>query len=215
VAPKSEIDRALLQLESEMRRLEGEYSMFFAGRLPRPPWESRSRVDGMVKRLDRTHIQNTAERFRFNTLQMRYSSLCELWERALRAKEEGRPIPGRARAGGAPPGPPAQAKSPTAPAKSPTTPSKSPAARKRGDDLVHEASFRNPDSEVHKVKELYERVAEARRSTGESAVPFERFRELVQHQVAKLGKGGDVEFKVALKDGKVNLTSRAVKPTDE
>ena len=31
--------------------------MFFAGRLPRPPWETRSRVEAMVKRLDRMHIQ--------------------------------------------------------------------------------------------------------------------------------------------------------------
>ena len=88
MAPKTEIDRALVQLEGELRKLEGEYSLFFAGRLPRPPWESRTRVDGLVKRLDRTHMQNTAERFRFSTLQARYASFCELWERALRAKEE-------------------------------------------------------------------------------------------------------------------------------
>ena len=205
MAPKTEIDRELKQLEVEMKRLEGEYNMYFAGRLPRPPWESRSRVDGLVKRLDRTHIQNTAERFRFNTLQTRYASFCDLWERALRAKEEGRPIPGRVRSGAAPSAAPAD----------PQAAPPSPAARKRDDDLVHVASFRNPASEADKVKELYERVAEARRATGEAAVPFERFRELVQHQVAKLGQGGEVAFKVALKDGKVNLTSRTIKPKDE
>jgi hypothetical protein len=202
VAPKTEIDRELMQLESEMKRLEGEYTMYFAGRLPRPPWESRSRVDALVKRIDRLHIPNTAERFRFNTLQTRYSTFCDLWERALRAKEEGRPVPGRLRAGGAPEAPAA-----------PVTPAE--AARGRKDDLMHVASFRNPATEPDKVKELYERVAEARRATGEPAVPFERFRDLVQHQVAKLGQGGEVAFKVALKDGKVNLTSRAIKAKDD
>jgi hypothetical protein len=207
VAPKTEIDRELIQLEAEMRRLEGEYSMYFAGRLPRPPWESRTRVDGLVKRLDRTHIQNTAERFRFNTLQTRYASLCDLWERALRAKEEGRPIPGRIRAPAAPSSPPAAQADPVAPAPA--------AARSRRDETVAVASFRNPEAEADKVKELYARLAEARRAAGEPDVPFERFRELVQHQVKKLGQGGEVAFKVSLKDGKVNLISKAIRPGDE
>ena len=49
----TEIDRELTVLEAELKRLEAEYNMFFAGRLPRPPWETRGRVDAMVKRLDR------------------------------------------------------------------------------------------------------------------------------------------------------------------
>jgi len=32
----SEIDRELNTLESELKRLEAEYNMYFAGRLPRP-----------------------------------------------------------------------------------------------------------------------------------------------------------------------------------
>ena len=36
-------------LEAEVKRLEGEYNMFFAGRLPRPPWETRSRVNALMK----------------------------------------------------------------------------------------------------------------------------------------------------------------------
>ena len=34
--------------------------MFFAGRLPRPPWETRKRVEAMVKRIDRLHIRTPA-----------------------------------------------------------------------------------------------------------------------------------------------------------
>ena len=41
-------------LEAEIKRLEAEYNMFFAGRLPRLPWEKRARVDAMVKTL-RSH----------------------------------------------------------------------------------------------------------------------------------------------------------------
>ena len=31
-----------MHLEAEIRRLEAEYNMFFAGRLPRLPWETRA-----------------------------------------------------------------------------------------------------------------------------------------------------------------------------
>ncbi len=67
--------------------------MYFSGRLPRPPWETRARVDATVKRLDRLHIANYGIRFRFTTLQTRFSRFSDLWDRALRAREEGRPGP--------------------------------------------------------------------------------------------------------------------------
>jgi hypothetical protein len=87
------LDQELTILESELKRLEAEYNMFFAGRLPRPPWETRGRVAAMVKRLDRSHINNTGDRFRFNTLQTRFATFADLWDRGLRAREEGRPGP--------------------------------------------------------------------------------------------------------------------------
>src|SRR5712692_5022508 len=89
--PDLELD--LARLEAELKRLEAEYNMFFAGRLPRPPWETRGRVESLVKQYDRAHIQNYADRFRFLTLQARYAAFVDLWDRGLRAREEGRPGP--------------------------------------------------------------------------------------------------------------------------
>ena len=76
--PVSNIDRELTRLETDLKQLEAEYNMFFAGRLPKPPWETRARVEAVVKQLDRGHIPNTGDRFRFTTLQSRYarSSIC-------------------------------------------------------------------------------------------------------------------------------------------
>jgi hypothetical protein len=37
----SDFDRRMQQLEGEIKRLEAEYNMFFAGRLPRLPCETR------------------------------------------------------------------------------------------------------------------------------------------------------------------------------
>ena len=55
--------------------------------------ETRARVQAIVKRLDRQQLSNYGDRFRFTTLQTRFDKFIELWDRALRAREEGRPGP--------------------------------------------------------------------------------------------------------------------------
>ena len=87
-----EINNELTALETDIKRLEAEYNMYLSGRLPRPPWETRARVETTVKRLDRTHIANYGIRFRFTTLQTRLSRFIDCG-RAFRAREEGRPGP--------------------------------------------------------------------------------------------------------------------------
>lgn len=82
----------MAQLESELRRLESEYRQFFAGTLKQPPAERRARVDLAFRKHDRAPRRNTAERFRFETLQARYAALRQLWERTLRARDEGRGV---------------------------------------------------------------------------------------------------------------------------
>ena len=93
MSERSDVDRDLRTLEAELRRLEAEYNMYFAGRLPRPPVETRRRVAGMVRQLDRQRLSNSAERFRFTTLQSRYQTFIDLCDRGMRAREEGRPGP--------------------------------------------------------------------------------------------------------------------------
>ena len=86
------------QLEAEIKRLEAEYNMFFAGRLPRLPWETRARVEALVKRYDRMHLtQHRASAFASTRCRRASRRSASLWERALKAKEEGRPARGRPR----------------------------------------------------------------------------------------------------------------------
>ena len=189
---KTSLEDELNRLEAELRQLEAEYNMYFSGRLPKPPWDTRARVAAVVKQLDRSYIQNTGDRFRFHTLQSRYATFIDLWDRGLRAREEGRP------------GPFAQPR-----AKDPN--------KKRPDDkIVHVASFRDPTQEIDKLTELYESLSEARREAGEDQVPFHKFAEVVKGQVSKLREAGNAEvaFRIALKDGKVNFTARALKTKD-
>lgn len=97
MADPTNVERELKALEIEMRRLEAEYNMYFAGRSARPPVETRRRVTGMVRHLDRQQLPNYAERFRFTALQTRFQSFIELWDRGMRARDEGRPGPFAAR----------------------------------------------------------------------------------------------------------------------
>jgi hypothetical protein len=188
------VERDLQRLEAELRQLEAEYNMYFSGRLPKPPWETRARVDALVKQYDRGYIQNYGERFRFSTLQSRYATFVDLWDRGLRAREEGRAGPfSRRRA------------------------EKEPAEEHPKDRILHVAAFRDPVREIDKLTELYESLAEARRETGADAVPFHKFAELVKGQVQKLRRTGtpEVAFRVAVKDGKVSFTARALKGVSE
>jgi hypothetical protein len=182
--------------------------MFFAGRLPRLPWETRARVDALVKHYDRLQIRNTAERFRFSTLQARYVAFCDLWERTLRTKEEG-----RARGAMRSMPPPAVAKRDTAQVPPPLSePLPRPAADTppSGPRVVAVASFRDPANEPERLSALYEQLSDARRRNGEQPLPFERFSQVVRAQVSKLGRGsGDVAFRVAVEDGKVTLTAKS------
>jgi hypothetical protein len=188
--PPSETERDLTRLEADLKRLEAEYNMFFSGRLPKPPWETRSRVEALVKRYDRAYIQNTGDRFRFSTLQSRFAAFIDLWDRGMRAREEGRP------------GPFPQKKS-----IEKEQPQKGPEDR-----ILRVAAFKDPLQEIDKLTELYESLGEARRAVGEENVPFHKFAELVKGQVSKLRQkeSAEVAFRVAVKDGKVSFTARAM-----
>ncbi|MCA1563875.1 MAG: hypothetical protein LC804_27725 [Acidobacteria bacterium] len=186
----SEIQRDLQVLAAELKRLEAEYNMFFAGRLPRPPWETRGRVDALLKRWDRGLIETSAERFRFQTLQARYAAFADLWDRGQRAREEGRP------------GPFARKPAESRPAKD------KPDAR-----IVHVTAFTDPMKEIDKLHALYDSLMDARREVGEDVVPFHKFAGLVKEQVKKIRETGspEVAFRVATKDGKVNFTVKGMK----
>ena len=192
--PITETERDMQRLEVALKQLEAEYNMFFAGRLPKPPWETRGRVAAMVKQYDRAYIQNYADRFRFATLQARYQAFVDLWDKGLRAREEGRAT-----------GPFAQKP-------------KGDAAGKHAEDKIkHVAAFKDPMKEMDKLHELYNSLVDARKEIGEEPVPFHKFADLVKSQVRKLTSEGhtEVAFRVAVKDGKVNFTARATKSGSE
>ena len=194
--PKSDFEKQMLHLDAEIRRLEAEFNMFFAGRLPRPPWETRTRVTALVKRHDQSYINNTADRFRFETLQTRFYKFLELCDRQMTNREMGRPMPGMRRA--VAPEPPKASPATTAPKAAPA-----------GDQ-----SIRVPTSAdaTERAQEVYQRLTEAKKAAGETPLAFDRVAALVEAQVEKYRRDGkELDFNIAVKDGKVSLTVKPVK----
>jgi hypothetical protein len=187
MADLTALQKDLLELAADLKRLEAEYNMYFAGRLPRPPWETRGRVQAMLKRWDRSYKEgSTADRFQFEGLQSRFQTMLDVWDRGLRAREEGRA------------GPFAQKR------RKPRDPDAK---------VLHVTAFKDPMREMDKVHALYDSLMDARRQHGEEVVPFHRFAALVKDQVTKLRDAGtsEVAFRVAVKKGKVNFTVKGLK----
>ena len=192
MAEQSTVQRDLQALAADLKQLEAEYNMFFAGRLPRPPWETRARVEALLKRWDRGVIESSVDRFRFQTLQSRFATFVELWDRGQRAREEGRPGPFAL----PPPREPRRKKP------------EEPETR-----VLYVTALHDPMREMDKVHSLYESLMDARRQTGDDVIPFHRFAALVKDQVTKLRFEGtkEVAFRVAMQQGKVSFTVRGLK----
>jgi hypothetical protein len=185
--------RNLTNLTGELKKLETEYNQFFSGRLPRPPWETRTRVESLIKKWDRESYQaSSVDKFKFQTLQARYATFADLWDRGLRAREEGRPGPFNW--GTASP-------APSAPGAAPMP------------QVVHVTAIGDPMKDIDKVRELYESLMDARREAGEQTVAFHKFVGLVKDQVKTLQQKGspEVAFRVAVTGGKVSFTARGLK----
>jgi hypothetical protein len=191
MADLTDVQKDLQAIAAGLKQLEAEFNMYFAGRLPRPPWETRNRVQALVKKWDRGYIQAAGDRFQFDNLQRRFQKLVELWDRGIRSREEGRGGP----FGQAPP---------KAPVREPSTPEQR---------TLHVASFQDPMREMDKLHSLYDSLMDARRDAGDDVVPFHRFAALVKDQVEKVRERGanEVAFRVTVNEGKVNLTVRGKK----
>lgn len=184
----SAVDRELQGLGADLRKLEAEYTMYFAGRLPRPPFEARARFDQAVKRLERMPGGTSVQRFQFAALQARYASFADLWDRGVRAREEGRPTPF-------------------------TRPGQASASLDGADTgtIVHTTSLSDPVNQLDKLRDLYDALMDARRAVGHDVVPFHRFADLVKRQVSDLQqrhRAAEVSFRVVVEEGKVSFKAR-------
>lgn len=193
------LDDDLDVLEKSIRQLQIEWERFFSGIERKPPVDTRTRVEAMVRRYSNAEIRNNVERFRFQSLATRYQTFAELWAKRMRAMEEGRPLGlhGKAAAMAAPP-------------PHPAAPILAAAGRTSNEVRVRDAS-----ADTEAVRSLFDRFLEARKEAGESgAVKFESFQKIIAQQSTRIltEKGASaVDFRLETKDGKVSLKAKAVK----
>jgi hypothetical protein len=90
-------DEQLTRLEDDIRRLRIEFDIFFNGAAKRPPYDTKGRVETLLKRLGDDRTLTYAQRYRYTSLGARYNAFRELWRRTMQGREEGRDAASAAR----------------------------------------------------------------------------------------------------------------------
>jgi hypothetical protein len=89
VASSTLADEDLRILENKLNVLKLDYERYFLGTRPREPLMARQEIQKFVTQWANMPIQNTAMRFRFNSLNARYQALKRQWDNILRQMEAG------------------------------------------------------------------------------------------------------------------------------
>ena len=181
-------DEQLTRLEEDIRRLRIEFDIFFNGAAKRPPYDTKSRVETLMKRLGDDRTLTFAQRYRYNSLAARYNAFRDLWRRTMQGREEGRDAASAARA----------------------------SAKKETVTEVAPISFVCLDvhKEVGTVQELYNSLIEAKVQCGEpiEGLSFPKFHRLVAAKSDGLKERHGCErvtFSVAVENGHVSFKAKA------
>ncbi len=87
---KVNIELMMSRLEDDLRKLKVEFDIFFNGGTKRPPYDTKNRVETLVKRIGDQRKMTYAERYQYNSLVAKYTAFKEQWRRTLQGREEGR-----------------------------------------------------------------------------------------------------------------------------
>jgi hypothetical protein len=176
-------DEQLGRLEEDIRRLKVEFDIYFNGAARRPPYDTKGRVDTIIKRLADDRTLSFAQRYRYNSLVARHTSFIQLWRRTLQDREEGR----RGR------------RAPHAAIESTMEPVTFCCA--------------NPHKDVATVKLLFQSLCEAKKICGESTedLSFPRFHRMVAEKTDTLKERAHCEvvrFSIGVEGGRVKFKAR-------
>lgn len=180
-------DEQLTRLEDDIRKLRIEFDIFFNGASKRPPYDTKGRVETLLKRLGDDRTLTFAQRYRYNSLAARYNAFRDLWRRTMQGREEGRDSASAARS---------HVKRDLAAEIPPVS-------------IV----CKDPHKEIEVVKNLYTSLLEAKEKCGESTenISFPKFHRLVAQKADGLKEksGCDrVKFSVSVEDGHVSFKAK-------
>lgn len=94
----NDIESDLQLLEVKIKQAKREYEQYFLGHRPREPVLVRGEIQKIVAYWSNLPINNTANRFKFNTLCQRFFTFRRQWDDTTRKIEEGRFEPANRRA---------------------------------------------------------------------------------------------------------------------
>jgi hypothetical protein len=181
------IDEQLKRLEEDIRRLKIEFDVYFNGASKRPPYDTKGRVETMLKRLGDDRALSFAQRYLLNSLGARYTSFRELWRRTMQGREEGRDAAAAARA----------------------------SARVEAGKEESSTTFICDDAhkDVPTIKQLYDALIEAKMKCGEPTddLSFPRFHHLVATKTDNLKErlGCErVRFSIDVEGGRVSFKAK-------
>lgn len=83
------IDDDLQKVDVKLSQLKRDYEQYFLGIRKREPINLRREVEKILRYWGNMHIPKAAARFRFNTLNARFFSYRQMWERVVREIENG------------------------------------------------------------------------------------------------------------------------------
>jgi hypothetical protein len=195
------IDEYLDRLEDDMRKLRIEFDIFFNGGAKKPPYDTKNRVESLIKRFSDDRNMNFSQRFRYNTLVARYTSFRELWRRNMQAFEDG--VNPNAKLAGT------FAERPSSGGGSGYAP---PSAQKQGFRPTT-ITCKDPQNEVDKVISLYNSVIDAKKQCGEPTdkLSFEQFHKIIIVQSSKLKaqlQCPSISFSVEIDQGQVKFKAK-------
>jgi hypothetical protein len=179
-------DEQLTRLEEDIRRLRVEFDIFFNGGAKRAPYDTKGRVETLLKRLGDDRTLTYAHRYRYNSLAARYNLFRDLWRRTMQGREEGRDPASAARA----------------------------SVKREADSKEVTFVCLDAHREVELVKNLYNSLLEAKRRCGEPAedLSFPKFHRLIASKADGIKEQlgcARVEFSVAIENGHVSFKARA------
>ena len=182
------IDEQLSRLEEDIRRLKIEFDIFFNGASKRPPYDTKGRVETLIKRLGDDRTLSYAHRYRYTSLASRYNAFRDLWRRTMQGREEGRDPIAAARVN----------------------------AKQQAVDSFKKTSFVCEDAhkDVELVKSVYSALVEAKKVCGEPIEDFSfpRFHRLVASQADVLKERAGckrVSFSIDVEGGHVSFKAKA------
>lgn len=89
-APSIQAEQELNRLAQAIKDLRIDFERFLNGAIQIPPEEKKADIQRQIRRLRQAKLQGAAETFRLGSLEARFNSLNELYNRRLRDHEEGR-----------------------------------------------------------------------------------------------------------------------------